>query len=53
LVLPCGPSDEEKVLYRSTGRFTMVAFGFIGFCTIFCGMLLFTISSPLFYWYAV
>lgn len=42
-----------QVLYHSTGRLAMVGFGFIGFCTIFCGMLLFTISSPHFYWYAV
>ncbi|CAM9620212.1 unnamed protein product [Ectocarpus sp. 6 AP-2014] len=51
LVLPCGPSDEEKVLYHKSGRLTMLSTGFVSFCTLLTGMSLFTMSSPHFYWY--
>eukprot|EP00903_Cladosiphon_okamuranus_P011813 g11101.t1 len=53
LMLPCGPSDDEKVLYHTTGRATIVGYGVFAFGSIFTGMLLFTLSSHHFYFYGV
>ncbi|CAM9337250.1 unnamed protein product [Ectocarpus fasciculatus] len=51
LVLPCPPSDEEKVIYHNTGRFGLVTCAMISFVTLTWGMWLFTIVTPAFYWF--
>ena len=45
--------NTAQVLYHSSGRPVLVGFGFVVFMAIFGGMLTFTMSSPLFYWYGV
>lgn len=40
-----------QVLYYRTGRFVMVAYGFIAFFCMSVGMWMFTIASPFFYWF--
>eukprot|EP00903_Cladosiphon_okamuranus_P011815 g11103.t1 len=51
LVLPCAPSDSEKVMYHASGRWVVLTAGFISYCTLMVGMCLFTQSSAHFYWY--
>lgn len=51
--LPPSFPSLPQVLYHATGRSTVVGYGLIGFSSIFAGMLLFTISSPHFYFYGV
>ncbi|CAM9831612.1 unnamed protein product [Ectocarpus sp. 4 AP-2014] len=50
-VLPCAPTDEEKVIYRDTGRFGIITCAVISFITLTWGMWLFTIVTPAFYWF--
>ncbi|CAM9713813.1 unnamed protein product [Ectocarpus sp. 12 AP-2014] len=50
-VLPCAPTDEEKMIYRNTGRFGIVTCAVISFITLTWGMWLFTIVTPAFYWF--
>eukprot|EP00752_Nemacystus_decipiens_P002163 g2060.t1 len=51
IVLPCAPSDEEKILYDKTGRLGMVAFATAAFVALSAGMWLFTLVTPAFYWF--
>ncbi|CAM9197832.1 unnamed protein product, partial [Scytosiphon promiscuus] len=53
IVLPCAPSDEEKVLYYDSGRFGLVACALVAFLALSWGMWLFTIVMPAFYWFGV
>ncbi|CAM9431027.1 unnamed protein product, partial [Sphacelaria rigidula] len=53
LVLPCGPSDEEKVSYADTRRVFILSFGMLGFSTLSVGMWLYSLSSIYFWWYGV
>eukprot|EP00903_Cladosiphon_okamuranus_P011011 g10400.t1 len=50
-VLPCAPSDDEKIIYRNTGRFGLVTCAMLSFGTLTWGMWLFTIVTPAFYWF--
>ncbi|CAN0224130.1 unnamed protein product [Ectocarpus fasciculatus] len=50
-VLPCAPTDKEKVLYLNTNRFAIVSCAIISFITLTWGMWLFTIVTPAFYWF--
>ncbi|CAM9535794.1 unnamed protein product [Ectocarpus sp. 8 AP-2014] len=50
-VLPCAPTDEEKVIYRNTNRFGIITCAVISFITLTWGMWLFTIVTPAFYWF--
>ncbi|CAM9791095.1 unnamed protein product, partial [Scytosiphon promiscuus] len=50
-VLPCAPSDEEKIIYRNTGRAGLVTCALLSFVTLTWGMWLFTIVTPAFYWF--
>ncbi|ROT38005.1 family 2 glycosyl transferase [Sodiomyces alkalinus F11] len=52
LVLPVCPDDREKVMYVHTNRILLYIFGVISFLALGAGMWLFTLSSPVFYWYA-
>ncbi|CAN0147914.1 unnamed protein product, partial [Ectocarpus fasciculatus] len=51
LVLPCAPSDEEKVIYHHSGRFGLITCAIISFAALTWGMWLFTMVSPAFYWF--
>ncbi|KAF3349938.1 hypothetical protein HYQ45_010342 [Verticillium longisporum] len=53
LVLPVCPTDEEKIMYTSTNRILLYVFGVVSFLALGAGMWLFTLSSPVFYWYGV
>eukprot|EP00752_Nemacystus_decipiens_P013327 g11801.t1 len=53
LVLPCAPSEDEKVMYYKSGRWAVLTTGSISYCTLLAGMMLFTQSSAHFYWYGV
>ncbi|CAM9751530.1 unnamed protein product, partial [Ectocarpus sp. 8 AP-2014] len=52
LVLPCAPSDEEKVIYHKTGRCFLVTAGVVSVGALSAGMWLFTFAAPFFYWFA-
>jgi len=52
-VLPTGPSDEEKLRYRSTNRIPLYIFGLVSFITLSAGMWLFAVCAPIFAWYGV
>lgn len=51
LVLPSGPTDEEKYCYLNTRRVPLYIFGVFSFLSLSAGMWLFTISAPIFYWF--
>src|SRR5690606_26782955 len=51
LVFPSGPTDEEKLSYLKTNRWPLYSFGVLSFLALSAGMWLFTISSPIFYWF--
>eukprot|EP00903_Cladosiphon_okamuranus_P011009 g10398.t1 len=51
IVLPCAPSDDEKVLYDRTGRLGLVACAIVAVIALSSGMWLFTLVSPAFYWF--
>ncbi|CAM9911429.1 unnamed protein product, partial [Ascophyllum nodosum] len=53
LVLSCPPTDEEKVLYYSTSRAAVLTLGSIALLVVLAGMTLFTVSTPIFYWFGV
>ncbi|CAN0201179.1 unnamed protein product, partial [Pylaiella littoralis] len=52
IVLPCAPSDEEKVIYHKTGRCFLVSTGVFSVAALSAGMWLFTFAAPYFYWFA-
>ncbi|CAM9202326.1 unnamed protein product [Ectocarpus fasciculatus] len=52
IVLPCAPSDEEKVIYHKTGRCFLVTAGVLSVAALSAGMWLFTFAAPFFYWFA-
>ncbi|CAN0441529.1 unnamed protein product, partial [Hapterophycus canaliculatus] len=51
VVLPCAPSDEEKVMYHDTGRSLLVTLGVVSVVALMSGMWLFTLAAPFFYWF--
>ncbi len=53
LVLPTGPTDDEKLRYLHTNRLPLYLFGVISFLTLSAGMWLFAVSAPIFAWYGV
>lgn len=53
LVLPTGPTDDEKLKYISTNRIPLYIFGVFSFLTLSAGMWLFALSAPIFAWYGV
>ncbi|KAK1756362.1 hypothetical protein QBC47DRAFT_460200 [Echria macrotheca] len=53
LVMPTGPTDEEKLKYISTNRLPIYIIGMFSFLTLSAGMWLFTLCAPIFYWYGV
>lgn len=53
LILPTGPTDEEKKLYLKTNRVPLYVFGVFSFLSLSAGMWLFTLSAYWFLWYGV
>eukprot|EP00904_Undaria_pinnatifida_P002026 jgi/Undpi1/11824/HiC_scaffold_4.g01523.m1 len=53
LVLPCPPSDTEKVIYLRTFRPYIIFFSFIAFVAMEAGMWLCTLASPYLFWLGV
>ncbi|KAK3369337.1 nucleotide-diphospho-sugar transferase [Lasiosphaeria ovina] len=53
LVLPTGPTDEEKTRYIHTNRVPLYIFGIISFLTLSAGMWLFVACASIFAWYGV
>ncbi|KAK4237943.1 hypothetical protein C8A03DRAFT_15562 [Achaetomium macrosporum] len=53
LILPSGPTDEEKLKYLRTNRIPLYLFGLFSFLSLSAGMWLFAISAPIFAWYGV
>ncbi|KAK3322724.1 nucleotide-diphospho-sugar transferase [Apodospora peruviana] len=53
IVLPTGPTDEEKLTYVHTNRIPLYIFGILSFVTLSAGMWLFAVSAPYFAWYGV
>ncbi|KAG7291071.1 hypothetical protein NEMBOFW57_001081 [Staphylotrichum longicolle] len=53
LVLPTGPTDDEKLKYIHTNRIPLYVFGVISFLTLSAGMWLFAVCAPIFAWYGV
>ncbi|KAK1833592.1 hypothetical protein QBC39DRAFT_389826 [Podospora conica] len=53
LVLPTGPTDEEKLRYITTNRIPLYIFGLFSFLTLSAGMWLFAVCAPIFAWYGV
>ncbi|CAM9271549.1 unnamed protein product, partial [Ectocarpus sp. 4 AP-2014] len=51
LVLPCPPSDEEKIIYHHSGRLGLIMCAMISFAALTWGMWLFTMVTPAFYWF--
>ncbi|CAM9651150.1 unnamed protein product, partial [Ectocarpus sp. 8 AP-2014] len=51
VVLPCAPSDEEKIMYHETGRCFLVTLGVFSVASLMTGMWLFTVAAPYFYWF--
>ncbi|CAM9165587.1 unnamed protein product [Scytosiphon promiscuus] len=51
MVLPCAPSDVEKVMYHSSGRSFLVILGVVCVGALMSGMWLFTLAAPFFYWF--
>lgn len=53
LILPSGPTDEEKVSYLKMNRLPLYSLGVIAFLALSAGMWLFVITSKYFYWFGV
>ncbi|KAJ2898766.1 hypothetical protein MKZ38_003676 [Zalerion maritima] len=53
LILPTGPTDEEKVCYLKTNRIVLYIFGVFSFLSLSAGMWLFALSAKFFIWYGV
>lgn len=51
LVLPSGPTDEEKYSYLKMNRVPLCATGVFSFLALSAGMWLFVITSVYFYWF--
>lgn len=51
LVMPSGPTDEEKYSYLNTRRAPLYFFGVLSFLSLSAGMWLFAISAKPFYWF--
>ncbi|KAI8898048.1 nucleotide-diphospho-sugar transferase [Globomyces pollinis-pini] len=52
IILPCCPSDEEKLLYLKANTTPLISYLLFSFVTMMCGMWLFTISYPAFFVFA-
>jgi len=50
-ILPEPPTDEEKLCYLSTQRVSFLCFGIFSSLSLITGFLLFSITSPVFYFY--
>ncbi|CAM9907274.1 unnamed protein product, partial [Ascophyllum nodosum] len=53
IVLPCAPTEQEKVLYYNSGRKLLIPTAVLAFLTLSTGTWLFTIVHPAFYWFGV
>ncbi|KAK0639531.1 nucleotide-diphospho-sugar transferase [Cercophora newfieldiana] len=53
LVLPTGPTEEEKFRYVTTNRIPLYIFGVFSFLTLSAGMWLFAVCASIFAWYGV
>lgn len=53
IVLPCPPSDAEKVMYHKTDKCFLVTMGVLSLSSLSAGMWLFTLSTPYFYWFGL
>lgn len=51
LILPTGPTDNEKMLYLKTNRLGLYTFGVFSFLSLSVGMWLFVVSFYAFYWF--
>ncbi|KAF2134972.1 glycosyltransferase family 2 protein [Dothidotthia symphoricarpi CBS 119687] len=51
LIMPSGPSNEEKLLYLKTNRLGLYSFGVLSFLSLSAGMWLFVVSAVPFYWF--
>jgi hypothetical protein len=53
LVLPTGPTEEEKHRYVTTNRIPLYIFGVFSFLTLSAGMWLFAVCASIFAWYGI
>ena len=53
VVLPCAPTDDEKILYHETNRLILVVMGVISMVSLSAGMWLFSFSAVYFYWFGL
>lgn len=51
LIMPSGPTNEEKLLYLKTNRLGLYSFGVLSFLSLSAGMWLFVVSAVQFYWF--
>lgn len=51
LILPSGPTDEEKLGYLKMNRIPLYTLGVFSFLALSAGMWLFVVTSKYFYWF--